>query len=289
MTNINYDKDQNLKTTHILKKNKNTWDLFYEDKIVGTISYSEDLRKCYFYDYEDKSIETFYEKNNNEYTLFKSQYILKNGIFHEQNLDDYENENYKLFDGNKYEINYSYEGLKSRYDFEKNYYCKNLDQSCLLWLLRNHISSFLLPYLFCKLDRAYHATSYLTEGKNTYEAEHLQWKDGLPWASGNGKGIGDIISIREFEKENPATLKIMNGYQDNAYPDYYEKNSRIKTLKVTNAETGKSKAVTVKDGREPQSFQLGELGTGNAFDMEVVDVYPGSKYDDLCIQYLVIE
>lgn len=289
LTNINYEKDQNLKTTHILKKNKNAWDLFYEDKIVGTISYSEDLRKCYFYDYKDKSIETFYEKNNNEYTLFNSQYILKNGIFHEQNLDDCENENYKLFDGNKYEINYSYEGLKSRYDFEKNYYCKNLDQSCLLWLLRNHISSFLLPYLFCKLDRAYHVTSYLTEGKTTYEPENLQQKDGLPWASGNGRGIGEVISIKEFEHKNPDEVVIMNGYQDKNHPDYYGKNSRIKTLKITNTQTKKSKVVTVKDIKEEQRFSLSELGEGSEYDFEIIDIYPGSKYDDLCIQYMVIE
>ena len=243
----------------------------------------------FFYADREK-IENFYKEDKNNYTLFYKHYTLKNNIFYKQNLDDYEYYDISYnFAQDTYHINYSYEGLETTCEFTRNHYCTGFNQICLLWLLRNHISPFLRPYLFCKLDCAYHATSYLTEGKVTYEPEHLQWKDGLPWASGNGKGIGDVISIREFEKENPGTLRIMNGYQDKAHPDYYEKNSRIKTLKVTNAETGKSMSVTVKDEREPQSFRLGELGAGNAFDIEVMDVYPGNKYDDLCIQYLVIE
>lgn len=40
---------------------------------------------------------------------------------------------------------------------------KDKIESRTLLLLRNLVNPFLLPYLFCKLDRAYHSTSYLAE------------------------------------------------------------------------------------------------------------------------------
>ena len=158
-----------------------------------------------------------------------------------------------------------------------------------MWIARYKFGGEILPYLFCKLDRAYHASSYLTEGTTTYEPEHLQKKDGLPWASGNGKGIGDVISIKEFEHKNPSTLKIINGYQDKNHPDYYEKNSRLKKIKVRNTDTKKSKTIVVKDIKEEQVFDLSDLGRGQNYDIEILDVYEGNKYQDLCIQYMVLE
>ena len=287
LTNINYNEAQNLNTTHCLEKKENSWNLYYENELVGIISYSKDLDECYFYDYEDKTTESFYSKKKNNYILFNTKYVLKNGIFYEQDLDG--NENYNFIDGNKYSISYSYEGLRSEYKCEKQYYCTDINQTCTLWLLRNHISPFLLPYLFCKLDRAYHSTSYLTEGDTTYEPEHMQYKDGLPWASGNGKGIGEVISIKEFENKNPSVIKLLNGYQDKNHPDYYEKNSRVKKIKITNTDTKKSKTIKVKDRKEEQLFQIDDLGPGQNYDIEILAVYPGKKYNDLCIQYLVVE
>lgn len=285
--NLNYEKGQNDERTYALKKEKEHWNLFYFETLIGKLSYLATQEECYFYNHKSNSEEIFYSKKNNEFSLFSTKYVLRNGIFYEQDVDG--SENYKLTGGNKYEIKYSSEGLESEYKFEKNYYCTDINNTCLLWILRNDINPFLLPYLFCKLDRAYYSTSYLAEGTTTYEPEHLQRKDGLPWASGNGKGIGDIISIKEFEHKNPETLIIMNGYQDKTHPDYYEKNSRVKALKITNQQTKKSKTVSISDTKEEQRFSLTELGKGGEYEFEIVDVYNGNKYDDLCIQYLVVE
>ena len=100
-----------------------------------------------------------------------------------------------------------------------------------------------IRYFFSSVSKseAHYTSSYLTEDATTYEPEHLEQKDGLPWAGGNGKGIRDVISIKEFEHKNPSTLKIINGYQDKNHPDYYEKNSRLKKIKVKNADTKKVK------------------------------------------------
>lgn len=156
-----------------------------------------------------------------------------------------------------------------------------------------HIDYYFYPFITGIINisgtQKYYATSYLIEGKTTYEPEHLKQKDGLPWASGNGKGIGDVISIKEFKHKNPSELVIMNGYQDKNHPDYYDKNSRVKSVKITNSKTKKSKTIIVKDSKEEQRFSLIELGTGNEYEFEIMDVYTGIKYDDLCIQYLAVE
>ena len=283
----------NVIDTYKLQNISGKWSLIYENQILGYFSYSDKDNKFIFIDYETNEEEVFYEQKNGKYILFFNipyEYSLKNNIYYKVSL----NSNIKLeitydFKNEKYNIETTVEGLKSKSSFTREYYCTHFEQICLMWIVRYDFGDDLLPYLFCKIDRAYHSTSYLTESTTPYEPEHLQRKDGLPWASGNGKGIGDIISIKEFEHENPETLIIMNGYQDVNHPDYYGKNSRVKALKITNRQTKKSKTIAVSDTKEEQRFSLKELGKGGEYELEILDVYNGSKYDDLCIQYLVVE
>ena len=161
--------------------------------------------------------------------LYNSEYKLCNGIYTKKNLNTEFGE--KII-GEKKSSNsityiHSFEGDLFEYNIDYNYYCRNYDQIILLYRLQNFdVSSVYIPLLMINEKMIYHSTSYLTEGSTTYEPEHLQQKDGLPWASGNGSGIGDVISIKEFEHKTPTTLKIMNGYQDPNHPDYYEKNRR---------------------------------------------------------------
>ena len=276
-----------------LSKIGGKWTLLYENQILGYFSYSNNDNKCSFIDYETNDEEVFYEYKNGNHILFFNEpyeYSLKNNIYYKKTLvpDEKTKVSYD-FKNEKYNLEKNVEGLVFKSTFSKDYYCTNFDQVCLMWIARYSFGGELLPYLFCKLDRAYHASSYLTEGATTYEPEHLEQKDGLPWASGNGKGIGDVISIKEFEHKNPSTLKIINGYQDKNHPDYYEKNSRVKKIKVKNADTKKCKTIVVKDVKEEQVFDLSDLGKGQNYDIEILDVYEGNKYQDLCIQYMVLE
>ena len=80
----------------------------------------------------------------------------------------------------------------------------------------------------------------------------------------------------------------MNGYQDPNHPDYYEKNSRVKKIKVTNTDTQKSRSLIVKDIKNEQTFDISDLGKGQDYDIEIQEVYEGNKYKDSCIQYLVL-
>ena len=275
---------------YVCKELENGWALYLNDKHIVDVCYSEADNTCFVDSYIDNDGRELFYRKKETYFVLNNTYKLINGYFQKLKTVSYEyyDINYES-DTDTYSVKRSYEGMKTTYSFTGTYKAKNYKQICLMWIMRYDFEGFLLPYLFCKLDRAYHATSYLTEGGTTYEPEHLQQKDGLPWASGNGTGIGDVISIKEFEHKNPTTLKIMNGYQDPNHPDYYEKNSRVKKIKVTNTDTKKSKSFIVKDIKNEQSFDISALGNGRTFEVEILDVYGGSKYKDLCIQYLVFE
>ena len=290
--NVQYMDPPNFNYQLAFEKTSDGWKEYKDGEFIAELkTISSQLRTIYKH-WAGGKTECLYKQNAATVSLYGDEFELINGFYAKKNLDSeaYERISFNKIDDTHFTIKYNYDALSYIYRIETNYHCRNDDLIELLHELKGfYVNEIILPFIILKDDSRYCSSSFLSEGKRLYKPEHLQYKDGLPWASGNGNGIGDVISIREFEKENPDELRIMNGYQDKAHPDYYEKNSRIKTLKVTNAETGKSMSVTVKDEREPQSFQLGELGAGNAFNIEVVDVYPGNKYDDLCIQYLVIE
>lgn len=42
----------------------------------------------------------------------------------------------------------------------------------------------------------------------------------------------------------------------------------------------------VKDTPQPQLLRFDQVLRGNVITMEIIDVYPGEKYDDVCISKL---
>lgn len=282
--------EPNVECTYKLKKIDNGYTISYENEEFGKLYFDKNDNRGYFFDYETNNEEIFYEKQQNKCIIYlndKVVYNLKNNIFYTQDNNKIKTDYNSYSDNYVYEI--TFEGLKTELSFQKKYICTNNENICLLWIMRYDIDKYILPYLLYNFDYSYHATSYLTEGTTTYEPEHLQQKDGLPWASGNGKGIGDVISITDFEHKKTTKIILMNGYQDSKHPEYYENNSRIKKIKITNKDTKKTKIYEIKDIKEEQSFEISELGFGNNYDIEVLEVYNGKKYTDLCIQYMVLE
>ncbi len=260
--------------------------------------------------YSGNKFEIFYSDKDPVYSLRGKKGFFNQGIDELNINSDNECNQFDALDtiekrGNKYYAEDYCELSKTVFEIETNYNFKSWKSAAINFYIVRTVGFITLPYALGfgngfqfedevrqnnMMDNVlYSATSFLTEGNATYEPEHLQQKDGLPWASGNGKGIGDVISIKEFEHKNPKSLKIINGYQDKNHPNYYDKNSRVKTIKITNAETKKSKTITVKDIKDEQIFSVKELGDGQNYDVEILDVYEGNKYKDLCIQYLILE
>jgi len=143
------------------------------------------------------------------------------------------------------------------------------------------------------LDSTY-ASSELVGGKYTANNIHdLNYK--TAWVEGAvGHGIGEKITY-DFPPENPRITKIIiiNGYikSNKAWTE----NSRVKALKMFI--DGKPFAILeLADSKQEQSFSFSPLGVADRKDydllrtmphwkmtFEILEVYPGSKYEDTAI------
>ncbi|MCQ2580003.1 MAG: hypothetical protein MJ159_04850 [Treponemataceae bacterium] len=163
----------------------------------------------------------------------------------------------------------------------------------LIW----HGFETLIPFLILdekiiSTPKSYKATSELREKNAFYTAENLRTVSGLPWASANGYGIEDKITI-ELPRHCLLKLDFYNGYQSETRKDLYKANSRAKKIRIKSLESGNSIEVTLKDTPEKQTIPINEL---NLYDniytnleITILEVYPGDKYKDLCIQAIIPE
>jgi hypothetical protein len=77
-------------------------------------------------------------------------------------------------------------------------------------------------------------------------------------------------------------MKIRNGYQKT--PRLFEANSRAKELTVVLLPSKKTVDVTLKDASGWQELVVEQpAGAFEAVELKVKSVYPGKKYDDLCV------
>ncbi len=159
---------------------------------------------------------------------------------------------------------------------------------------------FYVPYM-----REYYsvatASSYLDPiGKNGYHpANATDMSRTWAWAEGvEGTGIGETIELRQMymgpgaDRLTFTRFCIVNGYAKNK--DIWEKNTRVKELKVYYGETYVG-TILLKDCMEPQYIDVSALNmsVGNGreavFRFEIADVYPGTKYEDTCLTGILID
>ncbi|WP_339813975.1 hypothetical protein [uncultured Imperialibacter sp.] len=140
------------------------------------------------------------------------------------------------------------------------------------------------------------STSLSAQGTNTYGSENINdfsyqtaWVEGVP-----GYGIGEYIDY-EFPPENPRinTIIIVNGYVKSA--SAYTTNSRVKQLKMY-VNGAPYALLNLEDVAAEQSFVVDLIGypdraslemlkkrAGSKIRFEIMDVYKGTKYDDVAI------
>lgn len=140
-------------------------------------------------------------------------------------------------------------------------------------------------YLYFLSNYTVTADSELTEGGRTYSAGNLlDYELDSPWVEGeDGPGIGSKLYI---SSELPIKeLVISNGYFSQK-TELYAKNNRVKSLRVSNAKDPTQAVVfDLEDTVQPRSLELGF--TSESLVLEILDVYPGSAYDDTCINFIL--
>ena len=134
------------------------------------------------------------------------------------------------------------------------------------------------------------------EGKTTYGAEHLvDGKLKSAWSEGaEDTGVGTTITFKVGPPDTSrpsfeGIFHVFNGYA--ASEAVWKKNARVKKLKVTL--NGKPLAtVELEDTGAMQVVNLQlilprALKEGDALQLELAEVYPGSKYKDTVLSELV--
>ncbi len=126
------------------------------------------------------------------------------------------------------------------------------------------------------------ATSFLVENDIKYEPWNIRGKLlSLPWVEGvSGQGIGEKLTFpMSF---NAKGICIYNGFISFDKPELYVKNSRVKSFIIRDLETGNEVTWELLDKPDPQYIMLESFANHNV-ELEILEVYPGTRYEDTCI------
>lgn len=125
------------------------------------------------------------------------------------------------------------------------------------------------------------------QGSATYYASNIHdLNHETAWVEGvSGYGVGQWIKFTNLSRGDISTIKILNGYAK-SYKAWRE-NARVKRLRVySNGEL--VCILELQDSRSLQVFDLEYLldlkfYSPNTITFEILDVYPGTKYQDTVI------
>ena len=133
----------------------------------------------------------------------------------------------------------------------------------------------------------YSATSELIEKNKVYSANNLGRSiASLPWVeSVEGSGIGECININwpVWKDGGIGSLIIGDGYISYNKPYLFLKNNRVKTIKISSPDFEDFTFVLL-DSPHPQEIIL-PYPVEN-MKIEIIDVYPGTKWDDTCLNFI---
>ena len=133
-----------------------------------------------------------------------------------------------------------------------------------------------------------YCVSSVLKGRYTYGPENLfdgkadtAWCEGVP-----GTGVGEVITLRIDEGGPFRRLLIENGYGKS--DALFHRNARPRTIELR-TDTGLSIRHELEDTPFERVIELPRPDAYEVLQIRVVDVYPGTQYQDLCISSLVID
>jgi hypothetical protein len=135
--------------------------------------------------------------------------------------------------------------------------------------------------IYSKKDMKVISTSYLSK---KYRPENMiDYNLNTVWAEGvKGSGIGEKIVIELKESIQIDTLIIFPGHSKSY--KLFKANNRIRKLKLRI--NGESKIYLLQDKFLPVEIPI--CMKSNKIEIEILDVYKGYKYNDLCIGELLV-
>ena len=140
------------------------------------------------------------------------------------------------------------------------------------------------------IDNVVASSSLSSQGSATYKVSNVcDFNHETAWVEGvQGHGIGQWIKFQGVRGNEIYAINILNGYvkSDKAWSE----NSRVKRLKVYC--NGQAVCIfELQDSRSYQSFYIDHLIKGKGvktFVFQIMDVYPGTKYQDTVISEIYL-
>lgn len=140
--------------------------------------------------------------------------------------------------------------------------------------IRNRTNNIRLPSF---ADRKY--SSALQEGSIIYNGKGRYFYDIFPWVEADKE-----YGIKEWREDTvffrTKTVVIINGFVDAFRPDSFQKNGRVKRIKITN--NNNDYYFDIKDTPNPQIIYLPSVITGKIL-YTIEDVYKGTVYKDTAV------
>jgi hypothetical protein len=137
-------------------------------------------------------------------------------------------------------------------------------------------------------DFIFGSSSYLKEKNKAYLPSNLgNEKIESPWVEdANGPGIGETVTIVPKDNSKILSLLVSNGYVSFQKPYLYEENNRIKKINLLDDNDNLLGEYDIVDSPNPQNIVLKD-GAKN-ITVKIVDIYKGTKYDDTCINFILL-
>ncbi len=130
-------------------------------------------------------------------------------------------------------------------------------------------------------------SSSLKEGAKIHSPENISSRIGEAWAEGAaGNGIGEKIFLH---RRYLTSYAISIGYVSYSKPGLYMENSRPKKLRAT-YDNIHFIEIELEDTPNFQKINFDDLYSEAGWDtviLEIIEVYPGTKYTDTCINAML--
>lgn len=125
-------------------------------------------------------------------------------------------------------------------------------------------------------------------GGNSYgPAQLFDGRSDTAWCEGaRGSGAGQMLSLRIDQGGPFRRIFIENGYQKSAAT--FERNARPRTLEIR-TDTGLVFRHVLEDTDAERMIDFPEPGEYGLVQIRVIDVYPGSRYEDMCISTILVD
>lgn len=152
----------------------------------------------------------------------------------------------------------------------------------------NRVFAYIETWGFTPVKSINASSTYIENGSD-YSINNTQKTKLNPWVEGvDGSGIGEKINIDYEQGEHLSGIKYIlfsNGFVSYKDPSLYLKNNRVKKIKVISKDQDYEIEIDIEDTPNIQELYLPQ--TTNEIEIEILDIYKGSKWDDTCINLLV--